>query len=175
MLRRALVECLARETQDPGGLELIGVGELQDGGEKNAIEFELRLGVQVRASQLEPFQEESPRLLERVEAAVRSANPEQLRTAAHAARGLVAFFSTRATKAAEVLEQMGIDGRAVEAAEQYQVLNQAVDELRTILPHLTIERLRAQSELARQRTAPQFASRLFTFHWLIAAHPFFRT
>ena len=30
---------------------LIGFGELKDGGEKNAIEFELGLGVQVRAPQ----------------------------------------------------------------------------------------------------------------------------
>src|SRR5256885_2105069 len=49
----ALAECLPRQPQDLGGLELIGVGELQDGREENAIDFELNLGVQVRASRLE--------------------------------------------------------------------------------------------------------------------------
>jgi len=90
------------------------------------------------------FQEEWPRLLGRVEAAVQSANAEQLRTAAHTARGLVAFFSKRAAKAAEVLEQMGIDGRAGNAGEPYQALSQAVEDLRAVLPTLTIEKLRAQ-------------------------------
>jgi hypothetical protein len=78
----------------------------------------------------------------RVEAAVRSSDAEQLRTAAHALRGLVSAFSTGAAKAAEVLEQMGIAGRAAAAGEQYQILKQAVQELRTSLPTLTIETLR---------------------------------
>jgi two-component system, sensor histidine kinase and response regulator len=93
------------------------------------------------AELIQLFQQESPRLLRRVEAAVRSANAEQLRTAAHAARGLVAFFSTSAAQAAEVLEQMGIDGRAAEADEAYQTWNQAVQDLRAALPTLTIEKL----------------------------------
>src|SRR5438132_6449912 len=45
----SLAERLAREPQDLGRLELIGVGELQDSREENAIDFELGLGVQVRA------------------------------------------------------------------------------------------------------------------------------
>ena len=43
-----------------------------------------------------------------------------------------------------ILEQLGIDGRAGEAAEQYQILYQAVQGLRTILPTLTIEKLGAR-------------------------------
>src|SRR6266567_2277887 len=54
----SLAERLAREAEDLGGLELIGVGELQDGGEKNAIDFELGLGVQVRAPRLEASADE---------------------------------------------------------------------------------------------------------------------
>jgi len=96
------------------------------------------------AEMIQLFGEEAPGLLARVEAAVRSSDPEQLRMAAHALRGLVSAFSTSAANAAKVLEQMGIDGRADESVEQYEVVNQAVQELRTILPTLTIEKLRAQ-------------------------------
>jgi len=96
------------------------------------------------ADMIQLFEEEAPELLARVEAAVRSSDAEQLRTAAHSLRGLVSSFSTSAAKAAEVLEQLGIEGRAGESAEPYEVLNQAVQELRTILPNLTIEKLRAQ-------------------------------
>ena len=131
------------------------------------------------------FEEEASGLLARVEAAVRSSDAEQLRIAAHSLRGMVSSFSTSAAKAAQILEQLGIEGRAGEAAGQYQVLNQAVQELRTILPALTIEKLpRLSSEHApsgnlerqeawthaRQQIAQRFASRLFTFHWLIAPH-----
>src|SRR6266550_5106061 len=49
----ALAERLARKPQDLGRLELIGVGELQDSLEEHAIDFELGLGVQVRAPRLE--------------------------------------------------------------------------------------------------------------------------
>ena len=93
---------------------------------------------------IQMFQEEWPRLLGRVEAAVHSANAGQLRTAAHAARGLVAFFSNSAAKACETLEQMGIDGRPGDANEPYQALSQAVQDLRAVLPNLTIENLRAR-------------------------------
>ena len=96
------------------------------------------------AEMIQLYEDEAPDLLARVEAAVRSVDAEQLRTAAHSLRGLVSSFSTSAAKAAQVLEQLGIEGRAGEAAEQYQVLNEAVQELRTILPALTIEKLRAQ-------------------------------
>lgn len=96
------------------------------------------------ADMIQLFEEEAPGLLARVEAAVRSRDAEQLRTAAHSLRGLVSSFSTSAAKAAQALEQLGSEGRAGEAAERYQVLNQAVQELRTILPTLTIEKLRAQ-------------------------------
>ena len=96
------------------------------------------------AEMIQLFHEEAPGLLARVEAAVQSSDAEQLRMAAHALRGLVSSFSTSAAKAAEVLEHLGIEGRAGEAAAHYQVLDQAVQELRTILPTLTIEKLRAQ-------------------------------
>jgi CheY-like chemotaxis protein len=97
------------------------------------------------ADMIQLFEEESPELLARVETAVRSSDAEQLRTAAHSLRGLVSSFSNRAADAAQALEQLGIDRRAGEAVAHYQVLDQAVQELRTILPTLTIEKLRAQS------------------------------
>ena len=55
---KALAECLSRQSQDLGRLELIGAGELQDGREKNAIDFELGLGIQVRAPRLEASADE---------------------------------------------------------------------------------------------------------------------
>src|SRR4029077_3342010 len=67
------------------------------------------------ADMIQLFEEEAPELLARVEAAVRSSGAEQLRTAAHSLRGLVSSFSTSAANAAQVLEQLGIDGRAGEA------------------------------------------------------------
>jgi HPt (histidine-containing phosphotransfer) domain-containing protein len=96
------------------------------------------------AEMIRLFHEEAPGLLMRVEAAVRSSDADQLRTAAHSLRGLVSSFSTSAAKAAQALEQLGSEGGAGEAAEQYQVLNQAVQELRAIVSTLTIEKLRAQ-------------------------------
>src|SRR2546429_6973726 len=54
----ALAESLARHPQDLGRLELIGVGEVQDSREENAIDFELGLGVQVRAARLEVLADE---------------------------------------------------------------------------------------------------------------------
>jgi PAS domain S-box-containing protein len=96
------------------------------------------------ADMVQLFEEEAPELLARVEAAVRSSDAGQLRTTAHSLRGLVSSFSTTAANAAQVLEQLGIELRAGEAAEWYQVLNLAVQELRTILPTLTVEKLRAQ-------------------------------
>jgi CheY-like chemotaxis protein len=95
------------------------------------------------ADMIQLFEEEAPELLARVEAAVRSSDAERLRTTAHSLRGLVSSFSTSAAKAVQALEQLGSEGRTG-AAEQYQVLNQMVQELRTILPTLTIEKLRAQ-------------------------------
>jgi len=41
------------------------------------------------------------------------------------------------------LEQMGVQERADEAAESFQVLNLAVQTLQTALPTLTIEKLRS--------------------------------
>jgi len=96
------------------------------------------------ADMIQLFEEEAPELLARVGAAVRSSDAEQLRITAHSFRGLVSSFSTTTANAAEVLEQLGIEGRAGEAAERYQALHRAVQELRTILPALTIEKLRAQ-------------------------------
>ena len=96
------------------------------------------------ADMIQLFEEEAPKLLARVEAAVRSCDAELLRIAAHSLRGLVSSFSNTAADAAQALEQLGIEGRAGHAVEQYQVLNLLVRELRTILPTLTIEKLRAQ-------------------------------
>jgi PAS domain S-box-containing protein len=96
------------------------------------------------ADMIQVFEEDAPELLARVEAAVRSSDAEQLRTSAHSLRGLVSSFSTIAAKAAQALEQLGSEGGAGKAAEQYQILNNAVQELRTILPTLTIEKLRAE-------------------------------
>jgi CheY-like chemotaxis protein/HPt (histidine-containing phosphotransfer) domain-containing protein len=96
------------------------------------------------ADMIQLYEDEAPRLLRRVEAAVRSSDAEQLRTAAHALRGLVSSFSTSAAQAAQALEQLGIDGRAGESAEPYEVLNRLVQGLGTILRTLTIEKLRAQ-------------------------------
>jgi PAS domain S-box-containing protein len=96
------------------------------------------------AEMIQLYEDEAPGLLARVEAAVRSSDAERLRTAAHSLRGLVSSFSTSAAKAAQALEQLGSEGRAGEAPEQYQVLNRAVQELRTILPTVTIEKLLAQ-------------------------------
>jgi len=96
------------------------------------------------ADMIQLFEQEAPALLARVEAAVRSQNAEQLRIAAHSFRGLVSSFSTSAAKAAEALEQLGIEGRAGESTGHYEGLNQSVRELRAILPTLTVEKLRAQ-------------------------------
>jgi two-component system, sensor histidine kinase and response regulator len=96
------------------------------------------------ADMIQLFEEEAPQILARVEAAMRSSDAEKLRIAAHSLRGLVSSFSPSAADAAHVLEQLGTEGRASEAAEPYRLLNQAAQELRTILPTLTIEKLRAQ-------------------------------
>ena len=96
------------------------------------------------AEMIQIFLDEALEFLARTEAAVRSGDPEQLRTSAHKLRGLVSSFSISAAQAAEALEQLGIERRAGEAVEKYQFLNQAVQALRTILPTLTIETLRAQ-------------------------------
>jgi CheY-like chemotaxis protein len=90
------------------------------------------------------FEEAAPELLARVEAAVRSSTAEQLRIAAHSLCGLVSSFSTSAANLAQTLEQMGIEGRAGDAAEPYRLLEKAVQQLRATLPNLTIEKLRAQ-------------------------------
>jgi len=89
------------------------------------------------------FEEESPKLLARVEAAIRSSDAEQLRIAAHSLRGLVSSFSTSAANAAQVLEQLGIEGHTGEAGDHYQTLNHAVQNLRAALTTLTIENLRS--------------------------------
>ncbi len=94
------------------------------------------------ADMIQVFEDEAPKLLARVEAAMQSSDAEQLRIAAHSLRGLISSFSTSAAKAAQALEQLGIEGRAGEAGEQYRILNQAVQELRAALPTLTIEKLR---------------------------------
>jgi hypothetical protein len=78
-----------------------------------------------------------------VEAAVQTANAEQLRTSAHALRGVLSAFSTNAAHAAEDLEQMGAQERAHEAAEPFQTLKLAVQALRTDVLALTIEKLRS--------------------------------
>jgi HPt (histidine-containing phosphotransfer) domain-containing protein len=93
------------------------------------------------ADMIQLFEEEAPELLARVEAAVRSSDAEQLRTAAHSLRGLVSSFSTSAANAAQVLEQLGIEGRAGEAGQPYQSLSRAVQDLCAVLPTLTIEKL----------------------------------
>src|SRR5207244_1962161 len=54
----ALSECLSRQSQELRRLELIRVGELQDGREENAIDFELGLSIQVRAPRLEASADE---------------------------------------------------------------------------------------------------------------------
>jgi signal transduction histidine kinase/DNA-binding response OmpR family regulator len=93
------------------------------------------------ADTIELFEEEAPGLLARVEAAVRSSDAARLRIAAHSLRGLVSSFSTSAANAARVLEQLGIEGRAGESAGHYDVLNRAVEELRAVVPTLTIAKL----------------------------------
>ena len=93
------------------------------------------------ADMVQLFEVEAPELLARVEAAVRSSDAEQLPRAAHALRGLVSAFSSSAAKAAEVLERLAIDGRAADAGEPYQTLHRAVQDLRAVLPTLTIEKL----------------------------------
>ncbi len=93
------------------------------------------------ADMIQLFQEEAPGLLARAQAAVQSADAEQIRKAAHALRGLVSAFSTRAANAAQSLEQTAIDGRTGEADEQYRSLKQAVQDLSVALPTLTIEKL----------------------------------
>jgi CheY-like chemotaxis protein/HPt (histidine-containing phosphotransfer) domain-containing protein len=96
------------------------------------------------ADMVQLFEDEAPELLARVEAAVGSSDTEQLRTVAHALRGLISAFSPSVSQAAEVLEQLAIEGRAGEARGPYQTLNHAVQNLRAALPTLTIESLRSQ-------------------------------
>jgi two-component system sensor histidine kinase/response regulator len=93
------------------------------------------------ADMIQLFYEEEPELLARVDAAVRSSDSEQLRKASHALRGLVSAFSASASKAVEVLEQMGTEGRVREAGDQYQTVNQIVQDVRAALATLTIEKL----------------------------------
>jgi HPt (histidine-containing phosphotransfer) domain-containing protein len=100
------------------------------------------------AEMIQLFQEEAPELLAEAEAALRSSEAEQLRKAAHALRGLVSAFSTRVARMARTLEQMAAEGHTGEAGEQYQSLSQAVEDLRTALATLTIEKLRVQAENA---------------------------
>jgi CheY-like chemotaxis protein len=90
------------------------------------------------------FQDEAPRLLARVEAAVRAVDAEKLRTAAHALRSLISAFSTSVAKFAEVLEQLAIERRADEAGEPYKNLNDGMQNLRAALPTLTIQSLRSR-------------------------------
>ena len=87
------------------------------------------------------FEVEASKLLGRVGAAVQSSDADQLRIAAHALRGLIAAFSSSAAKAAEVLERLAIDGRVADIGEKYQALYLAVQNLRAVLPTLTIEKL----------------------------------
>src|SRR4051795_8591491 len=54
----ALAKRLSRQSQDLGGLELIGVGELEEGRKKNAIDFALRLCIHVRAPRAEALADE---------------------------------------------------------------------------------------------------------------------
>jgi len=98
------------------------------------------------ADMIQLFEVEAPELLARVEAAVRVSDAEKLQRAAHALRGLVSAFSGSVAKAAEVLERLAIDGRAADAGEPYQILHQAVQDLRAVLPTLTIEKLRGLSQ-----------------------------
>ncbi|HEV8290828.1 MAG TPA: Hpt domain-containing protein, partial [Tepidisphaeraceae bacterium] len=92
------------------------------------------------------FEEEAPHILNRIEAAIQSPDAEQLRVAAHALRGLVSAFSTSLSEAVQVLEQMGIEGRAAGAAQQFQILSLGVADLSRSLTTLSIEKLR---DLAR--------------------------
>jgi PAS domain S-box-containing protein len=89
------------------------------------------------------FEEEAPRLLNRIEAAVQYADAAQLRLAAHTLRGIVSAFSTSLNEAAEVLEQMGTERRAAEADEEFQILRRGVADLSRSLATLTIEKLRS--------------------------------
>jgi hypothetical protein len=57
-IAKALAECLAREPQDLGGLELIGVGVLQDGREEDTIDLKLSLGVQIPGSRSKALADE---------------------------------------------------------------------------------------------------------------------
>jgi two-component system sensor histidine kinase/response regulator len=87
------------------------------------------------------FEEEAPQLLAGVEAAMRSADAEQLRKASHALRGLVSAFSSSASMAVEILERMGTDRRASQAEDEYKRVIQIVQDLRAALTTVTIEKL----------------------------------
>jgi CheY-like chemotaxis protein/HPt (histidine-containing phosphotransfer) domain-containing protein len=94
------------------------------------------------ADMIKILHDESPILLARVEAAVESANSDQLRASAHSLRGMLSAFSTNAAHLAEDLEQLGTQGRAHEAIESFQILKLAVEALRKEVLTLTIEKLR---------------------------------
>jgi CheY-like chemotaxis protein len=96
------------------------------------------------AEMIQLFEDESPQLLARVEAAMRSLDTEKLRTTAHSLRSLISAFSTSAAESAEVLEQLAIERRAGQAGEPYKRLNDAIHNLRAALPTLTIENLRSR-------------------------------
>jgi HPt (histidine-containing phosphotransfer) domain-containing protein len=83
---------------------------------------------------VELFQEDYPRLLQRVAAAIRSSDPEALRQAAHTLKGSVATFGAQtATRLAKQLEEIG-QGSDLTAAEQtYSELAAAVQQLREAL------------------------------------------
>ena len=101
------------------------------GGEKGLLEEMIQL-----------FQSEAPRLLSMVEAAVGGNDSPQLREAAHKLLGLVSAFSTRTATAVRALEQMGADGRCADAVDQLTIVAQAVHDLLSTLPKVTIEQLR---------------------------------
>ena len=83
------------------------------------------------------FHEETPKLLDRVAAAVQSADAHQLRHAAHALRGLLSAFSIHAADAALVVEQTRAEGRAHEAVEPSEIVNRAVHDLSIALATLS--------------------------------------
>ncbi len=62
------------------------------------------------------FQEDGPRLLDAVRAAVSQADADALRTAAHALKGATSYVAARPTvEAAECLEKMGTERNLIDA------------------------------------------------------------
>ncbi len=92
------------------------------------------------------FQASAPGELDRVGAALRTGNTDEVREMAHKLCGLVAAFSPAAAAAAATLEQAGAGGQLEQAARVYKSLAGMVDELGTKLAELSVEELKVRVE-----------------------------